>query len=474
MPSLSAHLDMHAAGSAQKAQYLAHQGKAFGPKGPPNPALWWAQSAVPLVLVLVTCAPAWWPVLCEKVRSLRSALSRENIRRVAQEQWPEILGLASVAIASLLGLLLGPGGHMATPEELDALHAHDHTMLAMRKLWPWLLHPDSLVLMQQLLRGLGACLLVYRGGAGSGGGAFAPALMQLAAASGMRLLLWTTTNDYLPEGPLAGKFAIGCTALTFAAQAFAAYKAIEVATTTPWRSKRILGLQYAVQVVLVLWAACMNHFTIGHTDVANAVFSAIDAADMSAAPIFTIAACVAASENASSVAGPMHIMAVAQLLGFQWYLDFVGALDNSHSADPVIQALMIVKSKLQLSVYGDPFALLTAGHLIQLFAMLASCLAAWGFNVGLFKNNRPKAASKETIEKLELVEWDCEMFADDCNACCAICLGDFEEGDQLRRLPCQHQQFHAACVDHWLSKAGRCPLCVADITPEAPVEKKEV
>jgi len=466
---------MHAAaGSVHKAQHLAAQGKPYGPVGPPNPALWWVQSAVPLVLVLVTCAPAWWPVLCEKVRSLRSALSIENIRRVVREQWPEILGLASVGLAALLGLLLGSGGHLASNEELDALRVHDSMTVEMRKLWPWLLHPDSLVVMQQLLRGLGACLLVYRGGAGSGGGAFAPAFMQLAAASGMRLLLWATTNDYLPEGPLAGKFAIGCTALTFVMQLLVACKATRAAMTTSWRSKKILGLEYAIQVVLCLWASCMNHFTIGHTDVANVVFSAIDAADMSAAPIFTIAACVAASENAPSVAGAMHVMAVAQLLGFQWYLDFVGAVHNSQSADPFIQALMIAKSKLQMSVYGDPFALMTAGHIIQLFAILAACLAAWGFNVGFFKNNRPKAAPKHVIEKLDLVEWTPEMFADDCNACCAICLGDFEEGDQLRCLPCKHQQFHASCVDHWLSKAGRCPLCVADIVPEEPVEKKEV
>ena len=59
-----------------------------------------------------------------------------------------------------------------------------------------------MVIMQQLLRGLGACLLVFRGGAGRGGGAFTPAFMQLAAASGMRLVLWSTTSDYQPEGPL--------------------------------------------------------------------------------------------------------------------------------------------------------------------------------------------------------------------------------------------------------------------------------
>merc|ERR1719498_50043 len=115
-----------------------------------------------------------------------------------------------------------------------------------------------------------------------------------------------------------------CAALTFVAQLCATRQAMQVASTTSWRSKRILGLQYVIQVVLCIWAACMNHFTVGHTNGANIAFSAIDAADMSAAPIFTIAACVAASEHAPSVAGAMHVMAVAQLFGFHWYLDFAG------------------------------------------------------------------------------------------------------------------------------------------------------
>merc|ERR1719160_1269349 len=103
---------------------------------------------------------------------------------------------------------------------------------------------------------------------------------------------------------------------------------MEAAMMTSWRCKRILGLQYVIQLVLCIWAASMNHFTVGYTSAANFAFSAIDAADMASAPIFTIAACVTASENAASVAGAMLFMAVAQLSGFHWYLDFVGVLQN--------------------------------------------------------------------------------------------------------------------------------------------------
>jgi len=41
---------------------------------------------------------------------------------------------------------------------------------------------------------------------------------------------------------------------------------------------------------------------------------------------------------------------------------------------------------------------------------------------------------------------------------CAICLFDFEDGDELRHLYCDHF-FHRNCVDRWLSKHAFCPKC---------------
>ncbi|KAF9275121.1 hypothetical protein BGZ88_002535 [Linnemannia elongata] len=41
---------------------------------------------------------------------------------------------------------------------------------------------------------------------------------------------------------------------------------------------------------------------------------------------------------------------------------------------------------------------------------------------------------------------------------CAICLSDFEDGDELRHLYCNHL-FHRNCVDRWLVKNAFCPKC---------------
>ncbi|KAF0931051.1 hypothetical protein E2562_002423 [Oryza meyeriana var. granulata] len=46
---------------------------------------------------------------------------------------------------------------------------------------------------------------------------------------------------------------------------------------------------------------------------------------------------------------------------------------------------------------------------------------------------------------------------------CHICLTEYEDGDQIRSLPCKHE-FHLQCVDKWLKEVHRvCPLCRGDV-----------
>ncbi|KAF4346203.1 hypothetical protein G4B88_004927 [Cannabis sativa] len=46
---------------------------------------------------------------------------------------------------------------------------------------------------------------------------------------------------------------------------------------------------------------------------------------------------------------------------------------------------------------------------------------------------------------------------------CYICLAEYEEGDQVRVLPCHHE-YHMSCVDKWLKEIhGVCPLCRGDV-----------
>jgi len=47
---------------------------------------------------------------------------------------------------------------------------------------------------------------------------------------------------------------------------------------------------------------------------------------------------------------------------------------------------------------------------------------------------------------------------------CPICIVDFEEGDDLRLLPCEGKhRFHQECVDPWLLElSSSCPICRHD------------
>ncbi|KAA0201701.1 hypothetical protein HAZT_HAZT005072 [Hyalella azteca] len=45
---------------------------------------------------------------------------------------------------------------------------------------------------------------------------------------------------------------------------------------------------------------------------------------------------------------------------------------------------------------------------------------------------------------------------------CTVCLSDYENDENVRRLPCLHL-FHTACIDQWLATSKRCPICRVDI-----------
>lgn len=73
-------------------------------------------------------------------------------------------------------------------------------------------------------------------------------------------------------------------------------------------------------------------------------------------------------------------------------------------------------------------------------------------------------APKEIVECLpvKVYKKPLKQQADEA-AQCYICLVEYEEGDCVRVLPCNHE-FHLTCVDKWLKEIHRvCPLCRGDV-----------
>ncbi|CAD6271810.1 unnamed protein product [Miscanthus lutarioriparius] len=53
---------------------------------------------------------------------------------------------------------------------------------------------------------------------------------------------------------------------------------------------------------------------------------------------------------------------------------------------------------------------------------------------------------------------------------CAICLGEFADGDKVRVLPRCGHGFHVPCVDAWLLSRGSCPTCRRPVMDGIPAK----
>ncbi|XP_034583456.1 uncharacterized protein [Setaria viridis] len=51
---------------------------------------------------------------------------------------------------------------------------------------------------------------------------------------------------------------------------------------------------------------------------------------------------------------------------------------------------------------------------------------------------------------------------------CAVCLGEVEKGETVRRLPACRHVFHRECIDLWLRGHVTCPVCRSGVLPAAP------
>lgn len=107
-----------------------------------------------------------------------------------------------------------------------------------------------------------------------------------------------------------------------------------------------------------------------------------------------------------------------------------------------------------------------------IYSLCCLILASWHNNILMEAVSRPAsvatlalpnpAASKDMMEKLEVIPYRAEDFGDEDGqkypAECAICLLSWEESDVIKVTPCHHV-FHQECLGNWLQTATTCALC---------------
>ncbi|KAJ3300020.1 hypothetical protein HK104_005274 [Borealophlyctis nickersoniae] len=72
------------------------------------------------------------------------------------------------------------------------------------------------------------------------------------------------------------------------------------------------------------------------------------------------------------------------------------------------------------------------------------------------QRNQPPAATEEVIKSLSRLSVRKTELGEHTE--CSVCQDDFEEGEELRKLPCKHL-FHPHCIESWLKVNGTCPVC---------------
>lgn len=96
----------------------------------------------------------------------------------------------------------------------------------------------------------------------------------------------------------------------------------------------------------------------------------------------------------------------------------------------------------------------------------------WAFMDDALVGDRGLQEALEQSRKAHLVsELPVEKYNPQCHSClteCELCLMEYEEGDELLRLPCLHL-FHSACVRPWLLKKYTCPVCQIDVCEAAGI-----
>lgn len=85
-------------------------------------------------------------------------------------------------------------------------------------------------------------------------------------------------------------------------------------------------------------------------------------------------------------------------------------------------------------------------------------MAVQDFSGDVVPTRRGNGLHPEIIDTIPRKIYSENDATDESEQCCPICLVDYEDGDELRVLPCGHC-LHISCLDAWLTRNPSCPSC---------------
>lgn len=79
---------------------------------------------------------------------------------------------------------------------------------------------------------------------------------------------------------------------------------------------------------------------------------------------------------------------------------------------------------------------------------------------------KPRGLNKQEIDQIPSFRFSATT-ARETNRKCVVCMGEYNNREKLRRLPCTHD-FHSKCIDKWLRSNKTCPVCRDEVKIEPP------
>jgi len=121
---------------------------------------------------------------------------------------------------------------------------------------------------------------------------------------------------------------------------------------------------------------------------------------------------------------------------------------------PFLFRLCFVLIIIQLAIFG-------LGIFLTLCCCTTLLIRLYFFPQESLIPSSSRGASESRIRLLQSKKYQLNSIPKE-DASCAICLCEYEVGENIRYLPCKHH-FHQICVDQWLLSNKLCPFCKQDI-----------